>query len=479
MRKLRAIALAGAGVGLVAGTATLAPGQGLELPAPQIAVTPSSHLMTVDWDEVAPDEGRAVSNVVLDFGTPPPPPDSVSTITLGGSYVAECDYRLTITKIPYDAGFGLNVKLVYRIATNTTGTGAPVAQDTLDVFEPNVDYPFDPDIAGNLFLRMGPNVDAAPDLGNVPVTVGGLYAGRTRRTRYVAQALNSVASLSDTLRVQVRGPIGTVPLPVDTLLVTAPDSPYPIMDGMTLSFGAVPSGGSGAPGDSTTWAAHFVFPATGRITADLEAFEGYHVWRSDASDLNRFYLLGEIRQCESKSAFARLEESRVDQTALRLVYDEQNRHFQLTDQDIHDDFPYRYAISTFDREFLGNVEDATIEGPLARSDLFYPARQARDPNTEIYVVPNPYKKSADWEQGQPKVVFANLPNPSTIRLFTAAADHIATLRHEYPGSSISTSPTSATWNLRTDRNQDVVPGIYIWYVEGEAVQQTGKIIVVR
>ncbi|MGH2571585.1 MAG: hypothetical protein ACRDGR_10185 [bacterium] len=476
MRTLMRTVAAGAALGLPPAAPAIAQ---LVLPQPPLEVTPSTQQMTVSWDEVAPDMGRAVSNVATQYGDPPPSDEVISAMTIAGGYVRDCDYRLTITKIPFDPSFGLNVKLVYRIATNTTGTGAPVAQDTLDLFEPDVDYPFAPNIAGNLTIRFEPNVASAAALGNVPVTTGGLYAGRSERADYLARAVNSVASLADTLLVQVRGPLAATIPQVDTLHVTVPDSPYAIMDGMTLSFAQVPAGGSGAPGDSTVWSVHHLFPATGRIIADLEAFEGYHLWRADVANLDDFYLLGEIAPCESKEVFVRLDQNQIDETDLTLSYDEQNRRFQLADTGIHDDFPYRYALSTFDRQFLGNVQNATTEGVLSKSEVFYPARTARDPNTEVYVVPNPYKRTADWDEGGPKVVFANLPNPCTIRIFTAATDHVATLQHRYPGEARSTSPTSATWNLKTDRSQDIVPGIYIWYIEGETFQQVGKMIVVR
>jgi hypothetical protein len=468
---------AGAALGLSPAAPAIA--QTLVLPQPPLEVTPSTQRMTVTWDEVAPLVGRVVSNVVTQYGTPPPPDSVLSAMTIAGDYVGDCDYRLTVTKIPFDPAFGLNLKLIYRIATNTTGTGAPVAQDTLDLFEPDVDYPFAPNIAGNLSIRFDSNVAPAPALGNVPVTTGGMYAGRSQQTEYLARAVNSVTSLAETFLVEVRGPLAaTIPL-VDTLQVTVPDSAYAIMDGMTLSFAQVPPGGSGAPGDSTVWSAHHVFPATGRILADLEAFEGYHLWRADVANLDAFYLLGEIVPCESKEVFIRLDQNQIDETDLTLTYDAQNRRFQLVDVGIHDDFPYRYGLSTFDRLFLGNEQDVTIEGSRSESGVFYPARTARDSNTEVYVVPNPYKRTADWDEGGPKVVFANLPNPCTIRIYTAATDHIATLQHRYPGEARSTSPTSATWNLKTDRSQDIVPGIYIWYIEGESFQQVGKMIVVR
>ena len=119
-RTQRGVSLAVVAVGLVLATYAPTSAQTLTLPEPQVEVTPNTGIMTVEWDEVAPRDGRVVSNVVFEYGNPPPPPDSVSTITFQGAYVGECDYRLTVSKVPYDPGFNLNVKLVYRIATNTT-----------------------------------------------------------------------------------------------------------------------------------------------------------------------------------------------------------------------------------------------------------------------------------------------------------------------------------------------------------------------
>jgi hypothetical protein len=472
--------VAGPALALALTAPSLATSQELILPTPESTVTPDSKQMVLTWTDVAENAGRAVTNVTFDFDLAPADSDSVSIITLEGDYVGLCDYRLSLAKIPLDPDFDQHVELVYRIATNTTGTGAPVAQDTLHLFQPDTPETLRVDIAGNVTLRASSNVDPAAPLGGVPVTVSGLYAGKVKRTEYVARALNSVTSLSDTLLVQVRGPVRAPPqfVLVDTLLVTQPDSAYAIMEGMLLSFGS----GSATAGDSTTWAAHYLFPATGQVTADLEAFEGYHAWRAQLPNLNEFFLLGEIRQCESKSEFVfpHPDPTNVlNETDLTLTYDDTTGVFTVLDRDIHNDFPYRYAVSTFDRGFLGNVEDSTFDGPLDRSDIFYPAPTERSEERNVFVVPNPYKARTEFEQGGPKVVFVNLPNPCTIRVFTTAADHIATLQHSYPGEARSTSETSASWDLTTDRQQAIVPGIYIYYVESASFQQTGKMIVIR
>jgi hypothetical protein len=216
------------------------------------------------------------------------------------------------------------------------------------------------------------------------------------------------------------------------------------------------------------------------MEANLEAFEGYHVWRSDLPDVEEFTLLGEIRQCASKFDFNLLDPDEVDELSIVLDYDPAGRSFRLTDRDIHDDFPYRYAVSTFDIGFLGNRQSLVFEGVLAKVEQnLYPAIQVRDPDRQAYVVPNPYKRSAAWEEDEAKIVFANLPPSCSIRIFSEAADHVATLQHG-PGQSISTSPTSAIWNLVSDAGQDIAPGIYIFYIEStDGFQQSGKVIIAR
>jgi hypothetical protein len=216
------------------------------------------------------------------------------------------------------------------------------------------------------------------------------------------------------------------------------------------------------------------------VEASLEAFEGYHVWRSDLPDVESdFTLLGEIRQCDSKFEFVLLDETEREELDVELDYDPIARRFHVRDIDVHDDFPYRYAVSTFDRGFLGNPENVTYEGTLAETAKIYPAVQARDASRKAYAVPNPYKRSAAWEEGGGKIVFANLPPICTIRIYTAAADHVATVRHG-PNEPRSTSPTSTSWDLLSDAGETIVPGIYLYHIRSEdGFEQTGKLIVAK
>jgi len=367
-------------------------------------------------------------------------------------------------------------RIRYEVRENTEGTGAAVATDTIRVAQPDSVFMFAPAIAGSIGVTFTSNVQqpSAP-LGSVPVTISGLNTSNAILTTYSVRAVNTVMSLSDGLMVEVRGPLETALPPIVSLTVDTPGTVFPVMNGMEIAFGA----GAAAAGDSTVWIANFLFPPTGAIDGDLEAFDGYHVWRSKLPDLEQFALMGEIRQCESKFDFILIDEQEFDETDIALTYSPGARSFQLTDFSVHDNFSYRYAVSTFDRGFLGNDQGATFEGTLAKTGTIYPSSPTADASQAAYVVPNPYKNGALWESGGARVVFANLPTECTIRIFTEAADIVATIQHG-PNEPQSTSPTSREWNLTSDNGVDLAPGIYIFYIEGPGVDpQTSKLIIIR
>ncbi len=458
-------------------------GQNLLLPAPQTSVVGLSERVEVTWNEIAPNEGRRVvidSLVSWD--------DSSSVVELVGDYVAECDYRVFIQRLGQPDAFGVHLRLIARLFDQELAVGTPLAIDTLDVFEPDVAVPFSPAVAPNVSIRFSPNVNPASPLGSIPVTIGGLNTSPARSSTYAAIALNTVSSFPsglDSLIVKVAGPttendtsiVAPINQRVDTLIVRSsnPSEVFPIFNGMTISFGS----GAAAAGDSSLWSARRAMSTLALIQADLEAYEGYHIWRSDIPDLDHYTLLGEIRVCTSKTELALIdEEDEEAEVSQELDYDSANRVFKLTDFDVHNDFPFRYAVTTFDRGFLGNPFGLVFEGERVPSPTLYPGQLARDESKEVYVVPNPYVKSADWEEGEPKVVFTNLPTSCTIRVFTESAEHLATIVHG-PDQSRSTSATTVTWNLRSESGFDIVPGVYIYYVEAPSFQQTGKMMVVR
>jgi hypothetical protein len=465
--------------------------QNVVLPVPEVFLVPESRTAVLTWNEIPVSEGRAVTGFTL-VGF-----DSLSpTVTFSGAYQVDCDYLLRVTKEPtggFDqlptptlpSGRDVRVVLKYQLWTNTSNIGAPLVEDFLDLRQPNTPASFAPPLVGALGLSLstGSNIDApSGPLGTIPITLTGLHTGASPIRSYMvtAESNGSLSAGGGSIDVRVTGPFDVLPPPVtafDSLMtVTTPNVPIKIMNGMYITFGF----GATAPGDTTTWTARHLFPLGSKLEANLEAFEGYHVWRSDLPDVDGgFTLLGEIRQCESKFDFVLVDPEEAEELSIELTYDAVGRSFQVVDRDIHDDFPYKYAVSTFDIGFLGNRQSLVYEGALAETQRIYPSIQARDAARQAYAVPNPYKRSAAWEESEARIVFANLPPACTIRIFSEAADHVATLQHG-PGQAITTSPTSAHWNLVSDAGEDIAPGIYIFFIESaDGFQQTGKVIIAR
>jgi len=461
--------------GLIAASSSA---QDLVLPVPEFTVQPGHERFQLQWEEIPLDEGRRVAVDSL-VGWD----DSSSSVEILGEYIGECDFRVTIQRAPQDDALGVNFRLVTRLSDTELEVGSPLAIDTLDIFEPGVAYPIDSEIAPNTSIRFSPNVNPASPMGSIPVTTGGLNTSLNRTSTYFVTPLNTVTNFpfgSDSLVVKVVGPatVGDSTVianpKVVTLVVRSTSEVFPVMNGMTLSFGA----GSAAPGDTAHWSARYLFPPAASINVNLEAFEGYHIWRADLPNVDSFSLLGEIRVCESKFELALLNEDEIDESQVDLDYDPDARLFTFTDLDVHNDFPYRYSVTTFDRGFLGNEFNIIFEGERVPSEKFYPGLLQRNAAQDVFVVPNPYIRHASWEEGEAKVVFTNLPPTCTIRVFTEAADHIVTFLHG-PDQPRSTSPTTVTWNLKTDGGEDLVPGVYIYYVEGSGYQSTGKMMVAR
>jgi hypothetical protein len=104
----------------------------------------------------------------------------------------------------------------------------------------------------------------------------------------------------------------------------------------------------------------------------------------------------------------------------------------------------------------------------------------------VRAVPNPYVVTNIFEQplpgtntrgrGERIINFTNLPPNSKIQIFTAAGNHVRTLRS---GSSIQSGSTS--WDLRTKEGLDVAFGVYFYIVEAEGASEKkmGKLAIIK
>ena len=72
-----------------------------------------------------------------------------------------------------------------------------------------------------------------------------------------------------------------------------------------------------------------------------------------------------------------------------------------------------------------------------------------------------------------RLAFTKLPERCTIKIFTISGELIRVLEHD------DTFLSSKFWDLRTENNQEVSPGLYIYTVESDGKKHISKFAVVR
>ncbi len=156
---------------------------------------------------------------------------------------------------------------------------------------------------------------------------------------------------------------------------------------------------------------------------------------------------------------------------------------------------WRFTLDAMDGEPLrppaeGDVYELRLTKPFGVGDIFVfqsqaervdPGRAAAEP-LKPYVVPNPYIASASFEperfavsgRGERRLEFRNLPQNSTIRIYTVRGQLVQTLHHDGSHAGM------VEWNLRTKDNLDVAPGLYIFHVDAnELGTSIGKFAIIK
>ncbi len=182
----------------------------------------------------------------------------------------------------------------------------------------------------------------------------------------------------------------------------------------------------------------------------------------------------------------------------------ENRTFDAGDEAIIAERPggrggwrFRYRIK-FDADGSGNSTPPSSgnsfhissKKPFATGDFFQftlrssfiDSDQARNELDQIAVVPNPYVGTSSFEprsqiegRGERRVQFINLPPQCTIRIFNIRGELIRTLNHD----SV-TSDGSQWWDLRTEEQQDIAFGVYVFHVEAPGIgEHVGKFALVK
>ncbi len=186
-----------------------------------------------------------------------------------------------------------------------------------------------------------------------------------------------------------------------------------------------------------------------------------------------------------------------DSTYTQVVYPV--GRYRYEDPNVLNGFVYFYSVtgkdSTGQRSVSGGRGTlAEQEGrrSATEQDGIYP-QIAADSRTEgVYVVPNPYRGSAQWDltpsASDPtgtKVDFYNMPQGRwTLKIFTISGDLVEEITSD--DAQVNGKPQKenaedgqASWNLISRNGQDVVSGIYLFSVESDAGTSQGKFVIIR
>jgi hypothetical protein len=149
---------------------------------------------------------------------------------------------------------------------------------------------------------------------------------------------------------------------------------------------------------------------------------------------------------------------------------------------------YYYYVTAFD-DGVANAPDFDGKIRSLESSMFFNmttqaahlTKEAAKDLASVKIVPNPFNISASELQftGEPnKIMFLNLPNECTIRIFTESGDLIKTIHHF--GSGDESWGKTPQEHMATDSQQLIVSGIYIAHFQTpDGKTAIKKFVVVR
>ncbi len=154
----------------------------------------------------------------------------------------------------------------------------------------------------------------------------------------------------------------------------------------------------------------------------------------------------------------------------------------FVDRTVQRGFAYWYYVTAYD-DGTQNWED----GKPLESGKYWNMMQKNVPVHPYYkpeqvktldkirVVPNPYNYASrpiNFPDEENKILFVGLPPKCTIKIFTVTGNLVRTLYHT---SGTGEEP----WDQLTENNQIVYSGVYVFTVESDIGNTTGKFVIVR
>jgi hypothetical protein len=163
--------------------------------------------------------------------------------------------------------------------------------------------------------------------------------------------------------------------------------------------------------------------------------------------------------------------------------------YKYSVENVQNGWQYAIAVTAFDRGNPGANLESLESSPNFNNFRVFAGKDAVKDLKENgpFAYPNPYYAGASWEgtssfqEESRKLIFANLPERCTIRVYTTSGDLLDEIHHDqdYNGSDIRWFKTFGAedpdrnvfsggehaWDLLTQDNQILARGIYIFTVE--------------
>lgn len=184
-------------------------------------------------------------------------------------------------------------------------------------------------------------------------------------------------------------------------------------------------------------------------------FMEYRVYRSSRSYIGPFEMVKRIRPNRS--------------TDVDRYWDAENDRWLYEDRTISLGAGYYYAVTSVDSN---NVESYFTN---LNADPIYATRAPAANTLDVTVFPNPFREISGFPiSGQENsIVWTNLPERCTIRIYTSSGELVRTLEHNNALSG------EEVWDQLSNARQRTAPGIYFWTVDSPVGMAKGTLLIIK
>ncbi|MDW3649772.1 MAG: hypothetical protein R8P61_22060 [Bacteroidia bacterium] len=176
--------------------------------------------------------------------------------------------------------------------------------------------------------------------------------------------------------------------------------------------------------------------------------------------------------------------------------------YKYTFKNIANGWQHVVSLTAYDSGDEINNLQSLESAPLSNLKRVFAGKPANDNFAfgDPFVYPNPYYARADWEgastfEEDRKIIFANLPAKSEIRIYSLSGDLIDVIQHDesYDGSDTRWHDTYSNpeetefsggehaWDLLSADNQIIARGLYLFVVVDKETDQKkrGKFVIIK